>query len=534
MAERAELCNNAATVIGPGSLRASNMSIVKSEPTMPRNQMSERKIVLIRPQNVYNYNNYPPLSLILIGSALKSSGYNVEIINCAFEKDPLKTIGDKIQGALFAGITLLTSEAPDAYRIIRHIKDISNVPVVVGGWHCSLFPEQMAACGEIDYVVAGEGEQHILTIAKKIENGEPSGSKIFRKEMLNLEALPRPDYEIDPCLEKFITNYLTDKLSQYVKQPMRWLPYESSRGCPSHCTFCINVVADNTRYRKKSAAKVVDEIERMVKRFNLTHLKIIDDNFFVDIKRVRAICEGIISKGLNITWDGECRCDYFNDNMLNDDTLRLCKESGLVQLTIGIESGSPHTLKLMKKGITPEQAEYAVKKCNEYNIIARSSFIIEIPGENLEDIQQTIRFITRLRNYPFFTCGVGTFRPYPKCELTENLMKDGYLKEPGSFKEWTSKDVIDLYTSAEYKRPWQANAQFSESAAYYINMESATRLGNHQLDRKVDRFKNDIFVFLAKLRNKFMFYKLPFDKGLYKIFLTNFYKRKQSLEQGAG
>ena len=79
---------------------------------------------------------------------------------------------------------------------------------------------------------------------------------------------------------------------------MRWLPYESSRGCPSHRTFCINVVTDNRRYRKKSAGKVISEIEYIVKKYNLTHLKIIDDNFFVDIRRVREICEGIISKAL--------------------------------------------------------------------------------------------------------------------------------------------------------------------------------------------------------------------------------------------
>ena len=89
--------------------------------------------------------------------------------------------------------------------------------------------------------------------------------------------------------------------------------------------------------------------------------------------------------------------------MLNDETLKLCKDSGLVQLTLGIESGSPHTLKLMKKGITPDQAEFAVKKCDEYEIIARSSFIIEIPGEAMSDIKQTINFVNRLRRYPYFT-----------------------------------------------------------------------------------------------------------------------------------
>jgi len=489
------------------------------------------KVLLIRPQNVYNYNNYPPLNLICIGSKLKSAGYKVEIINCAFEKTPLETIGNKLRDVLFAAISLLTSESPDAYRIMKFIKENSKIPVVAGGWHCSLFPEQMSGCEYVDYVIAGEGEEHIVDVAEIIKGNKKTDSKILGKKMLNLDTLPLPDYEIDHNIERFISSYLTDKLSEYVRQPMRWLPYESSRGCPSHCTFCINVVADNTRYRKKSAEKVVSELEYIIKKYKLTHLKIIDDNFFVDIKRVREICEGIIKKNLNITWDGECRCDYFNDRMLNDETLTLARRSGLVQLTLGIESGSPNTLKLMKKGITPDHAEFAVKECDKHKIIARSSFILEIPGEDKSDIKQTIFFINKLRKYKYFTCGVGTFRPYPKCELTEKLLKEGYLSEPKDFAEWTKKEIIDMYTSAEYVKPWQIVGKYAESAAYYLNMESSVRLGNHQIDNKIDKIKNNIFILLAKLRNKFMFYKFPFDKNLYKKFLVNFYKRRQALEK---
>lgn len=489
------------------------------------------KVLLIRPENVYNYNNYPPLNLISIGTALQTHGYEVTIINCALEADSLSAIERELPGVLLVGISLLTSEAPDAYRVMKHIKERSKVPIIVGGAHCTLFPEQMSNCEYVDYVVAGEGEEYIVEIAEALRNGARPAERIFRKTILDMETLPLPDYAIDGHIDRFLTNYLTDKLSEYVRQPMRWLPFESSRGCPSHCTFCINVVTDNTRYRKKSAGKVVSEIEQIVRKYGITHLKIIDDNFFVDIKRVREICEGIISKGLNITWDGECRCDYFNDHQLNDETLDLCRRSGLVQLTLGIESGSPHTLKLMKKGITPEQAAFAVKKCNEHGIIARSSFILEIPGETLDDIKMSIGLINKLRNYPYFTCGVGTFRPYPKCEMTQKLLSDGYLTEPADFKDWTDREIINMYTSAEYVRPWQVNGRYSESAAYYLNMESAVRLGNYQIDRKIDRAKNRIFMFLAKLRNKFMYYGLPLDKILYKRFLTGFYRRRQHLEK---
>lgn len=490
-----------------------------------------KKILLIRPQNIYNYNNYPALSLISLGSQLKTAGYDIKIINCAFEKDHLKTISRELKDVLFVGITFFTSEALDAYEITKHIKEHSNIPVIAGGAHCTLFPDQMLNCEYIDYVIAGEGEKHIVELADAIRDGKAMSKKVYPKKNLDIESLSRPEYSLDNNIEKFISGYLTDKLSEYVRQPMRWLPYESSRGCPSKCTFCINVVTNNNLYRKKSVSKVLDEIEYIIKKYRLTHLKFIDDNFFVDINRTRDICEGIIKRKLNITWDGECRCDYFNDRMINNSTLELLKRSGLVQLTLGIESGSRHTLELMKKGITPEQAEHAVERCDKYGIIARASFILEIPGEDIDDIKMTIRFMNKLRKCRFFTCGIGTFRPYPKCELTQKLIDEGHLKEPIDFAGWSEKKIIDMYTSAEYVRPWQINGEYSESASYYLNMESAVRLGNYQIDNPFDRFKNKIFMAIAKVRNRLLFYRFPVDKLLYKRFVINFYKKRQDLER---
>ena len=490
------------------------------------------RVLLLRPQNVYHYNNYPPTNLISIGSALKSAGFGARIVNCALHRDCLGVIERALEdGPLLVGVTLLTSEAPHAYEVVKHIKEHSDVPVVVGGWHCTLFPEQMARCEYVDYVVAGEGENHIVTIAEALRNGQPPKDRIFHKEILNLQDLSRPDYSLDDDIESFIAGYLTDKLAERVRQPMRWLPYESSRGCPSRCTFCINIVTENRRYRKKSPEKVLSDLDCLVRKYELTHVKFIDDNFFVDIDRVRRICRGIIQRRLNITWDAECRCDYFNDKMINEATLELAKQSGLVQLTLGIESGSQHSLDLMKKDMTPREAEHSVARCDAHGIIARSSFMLEIPGETLQDIKQTVSFINRLRKYKHFTCGLGTFRPYPRCELTQKLVADGYLKEPSDFKGWTDRSIVDMYTSAEYIRPWQVNGKYSEKVSIYVNMESAVRLGNHQIDRRIDRIINSIFIFLAKVRNRIRFYRLQVDKNLYARFLKRFYRRRQELEK---
>lgn len=492
------------------------------------------KVLLVRPENVYHYNNYPPLNLICLGSRLAAAGFDAKILNTALEGDPLEAIEREARDALLVGVTILTAEAPDALRILKHVKAACNVPTVVGGWHCTLFPEQMAACEYVDYVVAGEGESHLLTIAEALRDGRTPETKIFPKEPLDLDALPAPDYDLDGRLETFVSGYLTDKLSDRVRRPMRWLPYESSRGCPSKCTFCINVVTGNQRYRKRSAENVVADVVAIVGKYRLTHVKFVDDNFFVDIERIRAIARGLIDAGLDITWDAECRCDYFNDRMINDETLDLTRRSGLVQLTLGIESGAQHTLDLMKKGITPEQAEHAVAQCNAHGITPRSSFIVEIPGETLKDIKATIAFINRLRKYELFVCGVNMFRPYPRCELTTSLIADGYLEEPKTFEAWTDREAINVYTAAEYIRPWQAHGRYSQNACLYLNMESARTLRNTALDRWIDRARNSLFIGLAKFRNRLKCYALPVDGALYQRFVRKHYKQRQQRMKAGG
>lgn len=490
-------------------------------------------VALIRPENVYDYNNYPPLGLISVGTELARSGYEVRIVDCALEPDWRATVSEALEGALFAGVSLLTSEVPGAMDVLEHVRAVSDVPTVAGGWHVTLFPEQTAASPLVDFAVAGEGEAHIAAVAGMIERGERpgEGAGAFAKTMVDLEGLAAPDYTLDPHVERFISSYLTDRLSASVRQPMRWLPYESSRGCPSQCTFCINVVTGNRRYRTKSPEKVVGEIAALVERHRLTHVKIVDDNFFANIERSRRICDGLIECVPGITWDGECRADYFNDRQLDDETLELCVRSGLVQLTLGIESGSQRTLDIMRKGITPEQASDAIAQCDRHGIIARSSFMLDVPGDTVADIKETVRFVNRMRRYPMFTCGVGTFRPYPKCELTEGLQERGLLSEPESFEEWRGPDVIDMYTSAEYRRPWQVDGRYSESAAFYLNMESSVRLGDWQIDRARDLLANRAFRAVAKARNRLGYYGLPLDKWLFKRFLKRFYARRAELER---
>jgi len=501
-------------------------------------ELKKKTVVLLRPFNVYHYYNYIPLGLVCIGSALEKHGYNVIILDAGWDPNFQEKMEAAVKDALFVGIGLMTSEIPHTLEILSRVREIApQTPTVVGGWHVSLFPEQMSESDLVDWVVIQEGENAVVHIANTIASGmkcpEIPNKKIIPREILKMEELPHPNYKISLNHEDYITSYLTDSLTAHVKQPMRWLPYDSSRGCPSQCTFCINVVAGNMRYRTKSAEKCVEEIVSLVEEFNLTHVKIIDDNFFVNIRRVRAILEGIIEAGLEVTIDAECRTNYFNEKMINDATLALMKRAGIVQLTLGIESGSPDTLVLMKKGATVEHAENAVRQCNKHGIIARSSFILECPGEKKSDIEETIQFINRMREYPLFSAGVGTFRPYPKCEMTTSIMERGLLKEPESLAEWALEENIRMWTSSEEERPWQVDPEFSAAAAHYINIESETRISLDKLSTQAEKDILGLIIEIAKVRNRNMDYAKGGDLDIYKKFTTDFYRNRSQTDAGS-
>ncbi|OHB57727.1 MAG: hypothetical protein A2173_03775 [Planctomycetes bacterium RBG_13_44_8b] len=483
-----------------------------------KNMTESKNVLLIRPENIYRQNNYPSLGLLSVATSLFHAGYTPVIINAALERDWKLKIRRLFNCANFdcIGITIMTSECPSAYEILNYIQGLApSTPIIAGGWHVRLFPEQMLESHLISHACINDGEMEIDSGAKKTFN------------ICNLNDLAVVRYDLDPNIETFITSYLTDRLDPNRPRPKRWLPYESSRGCPSECTFCANVVTNNRTYRKKHAAKVVAELSHIVKKYKLDHIKIIDDNFFVNINRVRSICRMICEYGLEFTWDAECRADYFRHDFLDDDTLRLCKKAGLIQLTLGLESGSQHTLDIMKKNITPYDSIHAVKVCNHHEITSRCSFMLDVPGETSEDIEKTRQFIRRLRQFPYFTCGVQTFRPYPRCELTQSLIASGQWSEPGNFSDWSDEYYVRQFTAAQHDQPWQVQPKRSRYISSYEYIESGTQFDTHMVKGKFKKMLFGMFKGLAKFRNDHNWYRCPIDLFLYQKFQEWFLKRQE-------
>jgi radical SAM superfamily enzyme YgiQ (UPF0313 family) len=307
---------------------------------------------------------------------------------------------------------------------------------------------------------------------------------------------------------------------------MRWLPYESSRGCPQECTFCEIQTTQNWKFRPKSARKVVDEITKIVSKYRLTHLKIVDDNMPVHVSRMREIAEGIVASGLKFTYDMEVRANYFReDKMINHEMLDLLYRSGLRQCTLGLESGSQRMLDIMKKGQKVEDGERAVRMLNAHKIIARCSFITGYLGETVDDLLKTVRYINRMRKFKYYTGGVQSFRPYPQTPVTEELKKNNLFYEPKTLEEWAELKNVAMFTYAELDRRWQPNWVLAGAVSFYNSLESGSRLGRHMIKDPLSRLLYGFFVLLAKMRNRLVFYRFEVDRRLYHRFHNRFFNK---------
>jgi radical SAM superfamily enzyme YgiQ (UPF0313 family) len=182
---------------------------------------------------------------------------------------------------------------------------------------------------------------------------------------------------------------------------------------------------------------------------------------------------------------------------------------------MGMESGSNRILNMIKKDITVEQIEYAVRQCKKFNIMIQGFWIMGIPGESIPEVKKTLAFIWKLYSiYPaFFGFAPGIFRPYPGGEFYAECKKRGF-DEPRSLREWSKISLYAGYLSAK-SLPWIKKTQILQAFRFYGLLLNADSKG--LFDRGWLR-PVKLLVFLTKLRYKYGFWNLRLEVYLYNLF----------------
>lgn len=407
------------------------------------------KISLIFPPNIYQTKqSMPPLGIAWLAAVLRQAGYHdVFLIDSMAGRYSNQDIVEllKKQGPDVIGISFGTQIRFSAFDLARLIKeDFPQVLLVAGGPHPTLAAQDtLKNIPEIDIVVRGEGEVSFLNLVRAIDENrnlaevrgvsfrDQKGNVIHNLPELpiqDLDKLPLPARDLLPMEKYEQTTVLSRKRATSIL---------SSRGCPYHCVYCSTSEQWGHFIRHRSAKNVVDEIESLLKTYPfLESIRFFDDVFTMDKKRVIDICQEILRRKLNFTWECEARV-----NTIDEEIVREMKKAGCEFIDLGIESGSNRILKNIKKNITVEQAIEAVKTTKKAGIGLKVFFMHGLPGETYEDIKKTV-FLSR---YLFHELGVegttqGITTIYPGTELEMIAKTLGKLPKDFSWSKYYIRD----------------------------------------------------------------------------------------------
>lgn len=379
------------------------------------------KILLIEPKdNVYVADRiYPSGALTLLGSVLHKQGHKVSIIHMFPQKMRLLELKKEIQEFKpeIVGITINTFQTKSAKEIIETVKKISkNITVVVGGPHPSALKREIFKyLPEVDIVVYGEGENTFLEIVAGKNMADIAG--ICQKNRENpprqfaqdLNYIPLPNLDLIKDADKL---FLKSK-KMYIM---------ASRGCPFHCTFC-NKSVWGLKARFRIPAHILKEVQWLHDRYGIEEIFFQDDLFNLNREWAEEIFNLLINTGLNkkIAFKIALRA---NQNLIDEKFLRLAKKASVYSVFIGVESGNQGMLNRMKKGITVKEIKRAFALIHAVGLETTASFIIGLPGETNETIQDSIELCRQINptNYGF-TLPI----PFPGTALRKELINNKHL-----------------------------------------------------------------------------------------------------------
>ncbi|HEX3748378.1 MAG TPA: radical SAM protein [Bryobacteraceae bacterium] len=396
-----------------------------------------------------------PLGILAVATPLLQAGYQVRIIDSTITPHFEETVLRELDDALCLAVSLVTGPMiRETVRMARAVKQrYPDKPVILGGWHPSLLPHQTLMAEHVDIVVNGQGEDALLEVVRRIEDGADMDGVpgVGYKENGQLRFNPvRP---LKPICELPPKAYHLADFDAYERVAgRRWAMYTSSLACPYDCAYCTNQGLYGRKWNALEPDQVVDEVSDLVRRYRLSLLWVVDDNFLVDRERALGIAEGLVRSGVRFDWSIQATTNLVT--RLSVDEWKLLRRAGLSQVSQGADSGSPRVMKLMNKTFqTLDTIHDAAQRLTAAGIRPSFNMIFGFPGEADSDVRQSIYLIMDVcRRYPGAEFWTNIFTPYPGSPVMERAFELG-IEVPTSLEGWV--DFFPRYTEL----PWLRGAK---------------------------------------------------------------------------
>jgi anaerobic magnesium-protoporphyrin IX monomethyl ester cyclase len=399
-------------------------------------------VILIYP-NITDYPIDISFGLAAVSSYLKEAGHKVLLYDCTFDysKKELESI-IKRNNPTIIGIPVASNDFHFAVKICSFIKSITNIPVIAGGFHTTMVPEDIMSKDCFDIAVIGEGEDTLLEIVESIESGS-SSTRLkdiegiwYRSEgslYKNNLRPPKQDINSLPFPDRELFDY-----KRYVSINRGLATFISSYGCPFECTYCINKtlmkkygIRGSVRY--KSVEYIIQEILSLVTQFKIREIEFYDDTFTINKQRLKEFCN-IYPEKIGLPF-------YINSRveLLTKDVIHQLKEAGCERISMGIETGDEFVRnQICKRNQSDSQIIEAFSMARESGIKTLSYNMVGIPYETKESIEKTV--LLNQQCQPDFVA-VSIFNAYKGTEIYDLCKNNGWLRHDNGMAYFQTSNI---------------------------------------------------------------------------------------------
>jgi len=442
--------------------------------------------------------DHMPIGLGYIAANVKKlTDYNINIIDVehkGYNIDQLLEIlaTDSID---VLGISAFVSNYLFCVEFTKKVKEnFPDIKIILGGPLPTSTPELVLEDCQIDVIVKGAGEVAFVDILKNIDSNpnyyNKSNNVIIGSFPKNMDDLPSPDWEL---MEYKTYHYLP---------PWSDFPILSSRGCPYKCNYCYKINGDS--YKERSIDNLFKEVLFVINELGRETFMMQDDLFFVRPKRVIEFCNKLIESKLNIQWSAISRID-----LINEEVAQLLSKAGCRSVGIGIESGSQDMLKLMNKKLSLKKTAKNLEILRKYNIKQMPYVIVGYPGETIETLKETEKFLIENKIYSAMTYSF----PFPATELWNIAESRNMLP---SLREYSSRKSFDVT-----KFQWNFTAIEDK-----VLLEHVEAMKQRVLSAFIDNYLNENINKLNNATNIFIYGIGFLGKGLFSILQKTHYLEK--------
>jgi anaerobic magnesium-protoporphyrin IX monomethyl ester cyclase len=398
----------------------------------------------------------PSIAYAYISATVRKHGHDCVVVDGVAEALnqfwPLENYpGYECQGLTFAEIE---SRIPDNVDVVGFsgmfsgewpvLRDLINAMrkgapqalFVLGGEHATALSEySLRDCRALDVCVRGEGEATFAALLqawalnRKIPDDVSGiayldGDGNYREgsglpRIRQIDTIAWPDWP-DGYMERF---WRAGK--SYGVQTERDMPMLLSRGCPYQCTFCSSPSMWTTRYTLRSPDDIIKEIRHYIDRYAITAIQLYDLTAITKKPWTVEFLTKLRDSGIKLNWSLPSGT---RSEALDSETISLLRETGCNYLVYAPESGSPDTLKRIKKQIKLEKVEESIRTAKRVGLVVRVNLIIGFPEEKRADVFKTIRWGLKLAALGADEVSINIFSPYPGTELFRKLQAENGMQ----------------------------------------------------------------------------------------------------------